>query len=149
MYNEVFFTAAAHISDVHSRSWRLRPGVLKKGVDMVNALHPDLIAFTGDLITLVPEELDVTGPVLSALSAPDGVVSVLGKDYPLTLSGHTHAAQLSFLGWSPARVLFPRVRGLFREGGQYLYINVGIGETAFPARIGVRPEITLITLRRL
>ena len=30
---------------------------------------------------------------------------------------------------------------------QYLYVNPGLGETIFPARIGVRPEITLITLK--
>jgi predicted MPP superfamily phosphohydrolase len=27
-------------------------------------------------------------------------------------------------------------------------VNPGLGETIFPARIGVRPEITLLTLTR-
>ena len=36
--------------------------------------------------------------------------------------------------------------GNYKEGDQYLYVNVGLGETIFPTRIGARPEITLITL---
>lgn len=73
---------------------------------------------------------------------------VIGKDYPLMLSGHTHAMQLSLFGWSPSRYMFRQYRGLYRNDGQYLYVNTGLGETIFPARIGTPPEITLITLRR-
>ncbi len=73
---------------------------------------------------------------------------VIGQDYPLTLSGHTHAMQLSLLGWSPSRLLFDQYRGLYTIQGQSIYINPGLGETIFPARIGVRPEITVITLKR-
>ena len=73
---------------------------------------------------------------------------ILGQDYPVTLSGHTHAMQLSILGWSPSRLLFKQHRGLYSDNGQYLYVNPGLGETIFPARIGVRPEITIITLSR-
>ena len=73
---------------------------------------------------------------------------ILGQDYPLTLSGHTHAMQLSLLGWSPSSLLFDQYRGLYTRDGQSLYVNPGLGETIFPARIGVRPEITVITLNR-
>ena len=73
---------------------------------------------------------------------------ILGQDYPLTLSGHTHAMQLSLLGWSPSSLLFDQYRGLYTIDGQSLYVNPGLGETIFPARIGVRPEITVITLTR-
>jgi predicted MPP superfamily phosphohydrolase len=73
---------------------------------------------------------------------------ILGQDYPLTLSGHTHAMQLSLLGWSPSSLLFEHHRGLYTRDGQSLYVNPGLGETIFPARIGVRPEITVITLNR-
>jgi predicted MPP superfamily phosphohydrolase len=75
---------------------------------------------------------------------------VVGKeDIPLTLSGHTHAAQFSlFGGWTPSKLLYPHNRGLYREQDQYLYVNIGLGETIFPARLGAVPEITLITLRR-
>ena len=72
---------------------------------------------------------------------------IVGQDYPLTLSGHTHAMQLSILGWSPSSLMFDQNRGLYRIGDQAIYVNPGLGETIFPARIGVRPEITLITLK--
>lgn len=68
-------------------------------------------------------------------------------DIPLTLSGHTHAAQVRIFGWTPARWVFRQTDGRYDTAGQTLYINIGLGCTA-PVRIGARPEITLITLRR-
>lgn len=79
-----------------------------------------------------------------------GVLGV--TDIDLTLSGHTHNAQLKLLGWEPSRLFFKENSGLYSErtdvGVQYLYVNDGLGETMFPARIGVPAEITLLTLRR-
>jgi predicted MPP superfamily phosphohydrolase len=72
---------------------------------------------------------------------------IIGKNYPLTLSGHTHAMQVSILGWSPSSLIFKQHKGLYTEGNQSIYVNKGLGETIFPARIGARPEITLITLK--
>lgn len=70
----------------------------------------------------------------------------------LTLSGHVHAMQLAVrIGGcrvSPAQLLYERWSGLYGEKGRYLYINDGIGCVGFPMRIGARPEITVITLRR-
>ena len=229
-----------HISDIHARSFSRRTDQLEKAVEIINGLESDLIAFTGDLITLTPDEIDCIASSLGALEASDGVVSVLGNhdygtyadtsgillqelidreaalgwdlllnehkvlrrdvdsivvigventssshffpsngdlnkaaagteeafrivlthdpmhweseilghDYALTLSGHTHAMQLSIFGWSPSSLIFRHSNGLYTEGVQHLYVNAGLGETIFPARIGARPEITLITLRR-
>ena len=233
-----------HISDIHARSFSGREKNLQRAMDKINGLAPDMIAFTGDLITMTPDELDNQSHALSSLKATDGVFSVLGnhdysmysnaspeerqehmetlidaekglgwdllmdenriirrgsdsiavigvqntspsrhfpskgdlcmaskgtdgmfrillshdpmhweaeilgQDYPLTLSGHTHAMQLSLLGWSPSRLMFKQYRGLYIRDGQTLHVNPGLGETIFPARIGVRPEITLITLTR-
>ena len=40
------------------------------------------MAFTGDLISMAPDELESTAPILRRISAKDGVVSVLGNhDY--------------------------------------------------------------------
>lgn len=75
-------------------------------------------------------------------------MEVLGKDYPLTLSGHTHAMQFSLGRWCPSKYMFRQYRGLYTENSQHLYVNIGLGETIFPARIGAVPEITLITLKR-
>lgn len=230
------------ISDIHARSFSSRPGSLEKATRIIDGLDPDMIAFTGDLITISPEETDRIRFHLSQMNGRDGVFSILGnhdygiysnvstdrsllakdlierekelgwnvllneskaisrgKDtiyvigventsasehfpskgdlrkasmdtegnfrillthdpthwdmevkgngYPLTLSGHTHSMQFSLLGWSPCRYIFKQYRGLYSDGDEHLYINTGLGETIFPARIGVRPEITLITLR--
>ena len=64
----------------------------------------------------------------------------------LMLSGHTHAMQFSILGWSPSSFIFMEVAGLFRHENQYLYVNIGLGETLMKARIGTKPEITVFVL---
>lgn len=65
----------------------------------------------------------------------------------LTLSGHTHAMQMETFGHSLASLRYPEWSGLYREGKQYLYVNIGIGCIMLPARLGATPEITVITLR--
>lgn len=232
------------ISDIHARSFEGREDKLAEAVAQINSLNPDLIAFSGDLITLSPDELNTLENSLADLRAKDGILSILGnhdysmysnadqatkdkhlqeliakqkelgwdlllnehriihrgtdsiaiigventspsrhfpskgnlakasegtegtfrillthdpmhwdaeitgKDYPLTLSGHTHAMQMSIFGWCPSSLMFKQYRGLYTKGDQHLYVNIGLGETIFPARIGARPEITLIKLRR-
>ncbi len=89
----------------------------------------------------------------------------------LSLAGHTHGGQIKFEivdhSVSPARLITPFVAGLYRlpmnahagaapaNGSQKaglqraaLYVNRGLGTLGFPVRIGVPPEITLLTLRR-
>ena len=79
----------------------------------------------------------------------------------LSLAGHTHGGQVKFEivdhSVSPARLITPFVAGLYRlpiatngNGSQKaaLYVNRGLGTFGFPVRIGVPPEITLLTLRR-
>lgn len=234
-----------HISDIHARSYAKRQKSLKKVVDIINNQNADLIAFTGDLITLDASELAAVKEILAELNASDGIISVIGnhdygiysdpthknvkgkilsevvteersmgwnvliddhiliergldsiavigvqntspsrhfpskgnltkasagtegmfrillthdpmhwerevvgKEYPLTLSGHTHAMQFSIFGWSPSSLIFKEYRGLYTKDEQHLYVNIGLGETILPFRIGTRPEITLITLKK-
>ncbi len=76
----------------------------------------------------------------------------------LMLCGHTHGGQLGIeagpVRWSFARVVYPRWAGLYDEqrrtghGRQFLYVNRGLGTVGPPLRLGIRPEITLLTLRR-
>jgi predicted MPP superfamily phosphohydrolase len=85
----------------------------------------------------------------------------------LSLAGHTHGGQVKFEivdhSVSPARLISPFVAGLYllpistsagadsaSNGLQKaaLYVNRGLGTFGFPVRIGVPPEITLLTLRR-
>jgi len=71
----------------------------------------------------------------------------------LTLSGHTHGMQMGIeipalnIKWSPVRFRYPRWAGLYEESGQKIYINRGFGVLAYPGRIGMAPEITLLTLK--
>ena len=68
----------------------------------------------------------------------------------LTLSGHIHAMQLKYriLGFdlSPAALLYNEWSGLYEHEKGKLYINDGIGTVGFFARLGARPEITVIEL---
>lgn len=65
----------------------------------------------------------------------------------LTLSGHIHAMQFKIAGLSPAALMYDEWSGLYmREEGK-LYINDGIGCVGYLARIGARPEITVIELK--
>lgn len=233
------------LSDIHAGSWTGNPEGLQKAVEKVNALHPDLIVFTGDLVNNLATELDEFMPVLSRLKAKHGVYSVLGNhDYSLyihwekeedqqanlenlkskqaamgwtmlnnahvklyqaedsialigvensgnppfpnygrlqdamqgtegmfqillshdpthwrrevlahthiqlMLSGHTHAMQTKLFGFSPSRFVYPEHDGLYRESGQMLYVNIGLGYLMFPMRLGAWPEITLLTLEK-
>lgn len=56
--------------------------VLSEAIDSINALQPDAIFFLGDLQNVGPDEIEEQLPVLSRLTAPDGVYSILGNhDY--------------------------------------------------------------------
>ena len=72
-------------------------------------------------------------------------------DIALTLSGHTHGMQMGIkLGkkhFSLAPLLrLPYGTGLYQTEKQYLYVNRGLGVIGFPGRIGMLPEITVISL---
>ena len=79
-------------------------------------------------------------------------------DVDLTLSGHTHGGQVGIefgpIRWSLARLAYPRWAGLYSESSsasqapQFLYVNRGLGTVGPPIRIGIRPEITVLTLQR-
>lgn len=72
-------------------------------------------------------------------------------DIQLSLAGHTHGMQIGIITrkyrWSPAAYYYPRWNGLYSEGNQYLYVNRGLGVLGIPFRLGMPPEITIITLR--
>ena len=239
------------ISDIHSGSFLLKEPV-KRSVEMINSLKPDVAFFTGDLVNTKADEVDGFIDVFSAIEAKHGVYSILGnhdygdyhewpnqeakeqnfrdllqkhrdlgwdllmnehrvvesdgarigiigvenystfarfpkygdldkatagmdptdvnillshdpshweefvgtrKDIDLTLSGHTHGFQFGveipgFVRWSPVQYVYKRWAGLYREGEQFLYVNRGLGYLGYPGRVGILPEITLLTLRK-
>ncbi len=69
----------------------------------------------------------------------------------LVLSGHTHGGQLAFSPTlTPARLLGRYTMGYYREGPAQLYVHRGMGVVgAAPVRLGVPPELALLTLRRV
>ncbi|MDG1245505.1 MAG: metallophosphoesterase [Polaribacter sp.] len=74
-------------------------------------------------------------------------------NYHLTLSGHTHGLQMGieipgWIKWSPSKYVYKQWAGLYEEAGRYINVNRGFGYHAFPGRVGIWPEITVITLRK-
>ncbi|MET3980800.1 putative MPP superfamily phosphohydrolase [Mucilaginibacter sp. UYP25] len=73
-------------------------------------------------------------------------------DVHLTLSGHTHGAQFGIeaagLKWSPVKYRYLDWAGLVNNKNRYLYVNRGFGFLAFSGRLGIWPEITVITLKK-
>jgi hypothetical protein len=70
----------------------------------------------------------------------------------LILSGHTHGGQikLPFIG-APARFASQDLKypsGLFKHGQTQLYVSRGTGVIGLPVRLGVRPEVAVLRLRR-
>lgn len=74
------------------------------------------------------------------------------KHIHLTLSGHTHGAQMGIetmgIKWSPIQYVYKYWGGLYQELNQYIYVNRGFGFMGFAGRIGIPPEITTFTLRK-
>ena len=236
------------ISDLHLAGFYGNENQLKKAVDIINKLDPDLILFTGDLVNNYSSEALPYVSVLSKLKSKDGKYSILGNhdygDYAfwkdsiekennlkliyevhrrmgftlldnthslirknndsiylagvgnwgkppfpqygdiikalssipsnayiilmthdpshweleiknqysvaLSLSGHTHGMQhgidLAGIKWSPASWKYKEWQGLYHHNGKYLYVNAGLGSIGVPSRVGINPEISLITL---
>lgn len=233
-------------SDFHAGSFD-NISKVEKGLSEINALNPDLILFTGDMVNLYSEEMKPFLSSLSQLTAKDGKISILGNhDYygehykkkigdvenlvdlermagftvlrnefvqikceeshinilgvenwgrggfskygdidktlkgvkpddfsillshdpthwdekikmrseriAITLSGHTHGMQfgieLPFLRWSPIQYVYKKWAGRYDFNDKILYINRGFGYLWLSARVGIRPEITQIILRK-
>ncbi|WGD35466.1 metallophosphoesterase [Olleya sp. YS] len=73
--------------------------------------------------------------------------------YHLTLSGHTHGMQFGieipgWIKWSPVKWRYKHWAGIYQEKGQYINVNRGFGYLAYPGRVGIWPEITVIELKK-
>ena len=77
---------------------------------------------------------------------------ITDTEVDLTLSGHTHGMQFGIdipgFKWSPVKYKYPRWSGLYQEANQMLYVNRGFGYLAFPGRVGMPPEITLLEFEK-
>ncbi|UPQ80146.1 metallophosphoesterase [Flavobacterium azooxidireducens] len=75
------------------------------------------------------------------------------QNFHLTLSGHTHGLQFGieipgFIKWSPVQYVYKQWAGLYENLGRYVYVNRGFGFHAYPGRVGIWPEITVIELKK-
>jgi uncharacterized protein len=103
-----------------------------------------------DLPGTLAQITDDTPAILMA-HEPDLFVQVPDR-FAVTLSGHTHGGQvwLPFIG----RPIIPSAYGQrfayghIREEGRDLIVSAGLGCSIAPVRLGVPPEITVVTLRR-
>ncbi len=82
----------------------------------------------------------------------NAIVTEKHKDIDLMLAGHTHGFQFGIeipgIKWSPAQYLYQQWAGMYKHSdtAQQLYVNRGIGSIGYPGRIGILPEITLLTI---
>ncbi len=75
------------------------------------------------------------------------------KKFQLTLSGHTHGMQFGieipgWFKWSPVQYRYENWAGIYEEMGRMINVNRGFGYLAYPGRVGIWPEITVIELRK-
>lgn len=107
----------------------------------------------GDLKASYPDLSDSVTKILLTHNPAHWQMEIADRDdmnVGLTLSGHTHAMQMSAFGWSPAAWRYDNWGGLYfdKSGRHPLYVNIGIGTVGMPMRIGATPEVTVITLKR-
>lgn len=75
------------------------------------------------------------------------------KNFHLTFAGHTHGMQFGieipgYFKWSLAQYIYKQWAGLYENFGKYVYVNRGFGFHAYPGRVGIMPEITVIELKK-
>ena len=73
--------------------------------------------------------------------------------FHLTLSGHTHGMQFGIeipglFKWSPVKWRYKQWAGIYEKVGQFINVNRGFGYLAFPGRVGIWPEISVIELKK-
>lgn len=119
-------------------------GLWLAGLDDTWQDRDDLEAALASRPPRVPTVLLAHDPKVWPRAVAEGVT--------ITLAGHTHGAQLALPFASRllnlAMLGEPYSLGLYTSGPCSLYVNAGLGTTGPPARLGVAPEIALVTLRR-
>ena len=74
-------------------------------------------------------------------------------NFHLTLCGHTHGMQFGieipgWIKWSPVQYVYKHWAGLYEKGKRYIYVNRGFGYHAYPGRVGIWPEISILELNK-
>ncbi len=110
-------------------------------------LHPGRRYGVDDLAGTLAKVTD-DAPIILLAHEPD-IAARVPERVSLVLSGHTHGGQVRLLGWSP--VVPSRYGNRFAYGHVRercdLIVSGGLGCSIVPMRIGVPPEIVMVTLR--
>src|SRR5207247_159822 len=143
-----------HLSDLHA-GIHLGEDAMQEIVALANALRPDLIVQTGDMIDISRSYILPYVRAFRELSAPLGVVTVLGNHDRYTgerevIRGCRLAGQVyvPLVGWSAGSLVTAYVMGHFQRGNSQLYVSRGIGVVGVPIRVFTPPEVELFELRR-
>ncbi|MFW5793176.1 MAG: metallophosphoesterase [Bacteroidota bacterium] len=103
-------------------------------------------------IELALKTVNNSKPVFLLSHDPSHWEYIISKENPeidITFSGHSHAGQIGSdrLNFGIAKLVTEYWGGLYENGNsQFLSVNKGIGFIGLPFRIGIRPEITEITV---
>ena len=116
--------------------------------DQIPFLHDDDGGGRDDLPGTLAKVTD-SAPVLLMIHEPDLFLHVPDR-VALTLAGHTHGGQVRIFGYSPAMAAV-HGRNEFAYGhvvrkGRHMIVSGGFGVSRIPVRLGVPPEIVLLTL---
>lgn len=69
----------------------------------------------------------------------------------LQLSGHTHGMQFGVeipsWKWSPVQYRYKEWAGLYQEKESQLYVNRGVGHLGYAGRVGILPDLSILSLR--
>ncbi len=131
------------VSDLHLTSFRGRAEDLRHIVRLIGEQQPDMVVFTGDLVSTDVSEMDGFDSILSQLHAPDGVYSIMGNHDYLTYARYlspgeqaTHRTELMQrqrdMGWD----LLLNEHRIIRRGADSIAV-VGVendGKPPFPER---------------
>jgi len=70
------------ISDIHAGGFILNPNKLRRAVCEVNSLKPNLVLFTGDMVTKTVDEMEGLTSIIASINSFDGKYVILGNhDY--------------------------------------------------------------------
>ena len=138
-----------HWSDAHVGTFTgKRQWLLARAIDSINAQKADMVAFTGDLQNVRPDEIEAQRALLASIKAHDGVFSVLGNhDYPVYSGGDAYERYADFgrrcsldeeLGWT----LLNNGHRTLRRGSDHIVIagmeNDGDGSERQPQRANLQ-----------
>ena len=79
---------------------------------------------------------------------------VLKSNYTvdLQLSGHTHGMQFGIeipgFKWSPVKYRYKEWAGLYKVGGNQIYVNRGLGHLGYAGRVGIMPDISILNIKK-